>query len=90
MGASFRNTGEIIALTGCDKLTISPNLLEDLGNLTDARILTSRAILLKKNQHHLTESQFRWLHNQDAMATEKLAEGIRHLLRCTGTIRSTL
>ena len=78
MGASFRNTGEIIALTGCDKLTISPNLLEDLGNLEGAEeYLLQSDIPKEPKPAPLTESQFRWLHNQDAMATEKLAEGIR-------------
>ncbi|KZN33156.1 transaldolase [Pseudoalteromonas luteoviolacea S2607] len=78
MGASFRNTGEIVALTGCDKLTISPALLEELGELP-----ASEDYLLENNYEvaqkpaPLTESEFRWLHNQDAMATEKLAEGIR-------------
>ncbi|TQF69727.1 transaldolase [Pseudoalteromonas luteoviolacea] len=78
MGASFRNTGEIVALTGCDKLTISPALLEELGELP-----ASEEYLLEHNDSvaekpaPLTESEFRWLHNQDAMATEKLAEGIR-------------
>ncbi|MBT2151354.1 MAG: transaldolase [Pseudoalteromonas tetraodonis] len=78
MGASFRNTGEIIALTGCDKLTISPNLLEDLGNLEGAEeYLLASDIAKEPKPEPLSETQFRWLHNQDAMATEKLAEGIR-------------
>ncbi|CAM4361179.1 transaldolase [Pseudoalteromonas ostreae] len=78
MGASFRNTGEIIALTGCDKLTISPNLLEELGNLEGAQeYLLESNIAKEPKPAPLTEAQFRWLHNQDAMATEKLAEGIR-------------
>ena len=78
MGASFRNTGEIIALTGCDKLTISPALLEELGQLTDAQeYLLESDFTVEEKPAPLTESQFRWLHNQDAMATEKLAEGIR-------------
>ena len=78
MGASFRNTGDIIALTVCDKLTISPALLEELGSLTDAAeyLLESDYPVTDKPQP-LTEAQFRWSHNQDAMATEKLAEGIR-------------
>jgi transaldolase len=78
MGASFRNTGEIIALTGCDKLTISPALLEELGQLTDAQeYLLESDFTVEEKPAPLTEGQFRWLHNQDAMATEKLAEGIR-------------
>ncbi|CAH9049856.1 Transaldolase B [Pseudoalteromonas sp. CIP111854] len=78
MGASFRNTGEIIALTGCDKLTISPGLLEELGQLTDAQeYLLDNDYPVEAKPAPLSEAQFRWLHNEDAMATEKLAEGIR-------------
>ena len=79
MGASFRNTGEIVALAGCDRLTISPQLLEELGQ--SAGELT--AILVdagktKNAEQTLSESEFRWDMNQDPMATEKLAEGIRN------------
>ncbi|MCB5184493.1 transaldolase [Methylobacillus gramineus] len=78
MGASFRNIGEITALAGCDRLTVSPNLLEELkateGNLprllVDNGATTERPALL-------TEKEFRFDQNEDAMATEKLAEGIR-------------
>jgi transaldolase len=78
MGASFRNTGEILALTGCDRLTISPALLTELAELTDAEVhpLEKPTEVLPKPAP-LTENEFRWQHNQDAMATEKLAEGIR-------------
>ena len=79
MGASFRNTGEITQLAGCDKLTISPALLDELAGtsgplprrLDPDRIETDIAL------PRLDEKAFRWQHNQDAMATEKLAEGIR-------------
>lgn len=78
MGASFRNTGQIEALTGCDRLTISPALLQQLseetGDLQTADILTQASTDPLEN---LNESSFRWAHNEDAMATEKLAEGIR-------------
>lgn len=78
MGASFRNTGQIEALTGCDRLTISPALLqhlsEETGDLHTADILTQPSSDPLEN---LNESSFRWAHNEDAMATEKLAEGIR-------------
>ena len=78
MGASFRNTGQIEALTGCDRLTISPALLQQLseetGDLHTADILTQPSSDPLEN---LNESSFRWAHNEDAMATEKLAEGIR-------------
>ncbi|MFT5545795.1 MAG: transaldolase [Rheinheimera aquimaris] len=78
MGASFRNTGEVLALAGCDRLTISPALLAELsqqqGELTvhlrdEGATTTAPAAL--------TESEFRWALNEDAMATEKLSEGIR-------------
>ncbi|NQY63753.1 MAG: transaldolase [Alteromonadaceae bacterium] len=79
MGASFRNIGEILALAGCDRLTISPGLMEELENSTETVIkqLTSDQPKLKA-EPTLTESEFRWAMNQDAMATEKLAEGIRN------------
>ncbi len=79
MGASFRNTGEIEALAGCDYLTIGPNFLDELRK--DSGTLTRR---LHPDQAResplkldLNEAQFRWLQNEDAMATEKLAQGIR-------------
>lgn len=78
MGASFRNTGELIALAGCDRLTVSPNLLQDLaateGKLT--RVLSDGGAK-KAPPARLTEEEFRFQLNEDAMATEKLAEGIR-------------
>ncbi len=80
MGASFRNVGEILELAGCDLLTISPALLEEMHktNGSVSRKLTveaANASDLKKIT--LDENAFRWMHNEDAMATEKLAEGIR-------------
>ena len=80
MGASFRNLGEITELAGCDLLTISPNLLEDLQKNTGTvtRKLDASAVgAMTIEQIRLDEKGFRWLHNEDAMATEKLAEGIR-------------
>lgn len=78
MGASFRNTGQIEALTGCDRLTISPQLLESLaeqaGELQVSPLLSAGAADARQQ---LDEKAFRWAHNEDAMATEKLAEGIR-------------
>lgn len=80
MGASFRNLGEIEELAGCDKLTISPALLDDLQQ--DQNPLTQKLSTDQKSEddkwQELSESQFRWLLNQDPMATEKLAEGIRN------------
>lgn len=80
MGASFRNTGEIEQLAGCDRLTISPALLEELANDTGSlqqqlsADKTTPAIAKPDN----SEAAFRWAMNEDAMATEKLAEGIRN------------
>ncbi|MEX1666100.1 transaldolase [Zhongshania arctica] len=79
MGASFRNIGEIEALSGCDRLTISPALLAELSE--DQEMLVRQ---LRPDMHfsshdklELNESAFRWALNEDAMASEKLAEGIR-------------
>jgi len=80
MGASFRNKDEILELSGCDLLTISPALLEELqatpGN-APRKLTPEAAAAASIEKIHLDESQFRWRHNEDAMATEKLAEGIR-------------
>lgn len=78
MGASFRNSGEIIALAGCDRLTIGPNFLEELqktGGVLERRLQYSGKI--KPRPASMTEAEFRWEMNEDAMVTEKLAEGIR-------------
>ncbi|NMP32230.1 transaldolase [Thalassotalea sp. M1531] len=79
MGASFRNTGEVLALAGCDRLTISPQLMDELAasNETVVKQLSSEQSTIS-NEPALTEQAFRWAMNQDAMATEKLAEGIRN------------
>lgn len=78
MGASFRNIGEITALAGCDRLTVAPNLLQELeateGDLP--RLLVDNGAT-KERPAKLTEKEFRFQLNEDAMATEKLAEGIR-------------
>lgn len=78
MGASFRNTGEVLALAGCDRLTISPDLLAALEQ-SDAAV---EPALVDAGERRappapLDEAAFRWQHNEDAMATEKLGEGIR-------------
>ncbi len=78
MGASFRNVDEIVALTGCDRLTISPDLLKALSNMDGDIVPTIRDLnnsVITKTE--ITETAFRWEHNQDAMAVEKLSEGIR-------------
>ncbi len=81
MGASFRNVGEILELAGCDLLTISPALLEELdaadGDVA-RRLDASAPASEEPDRLHLDEAGFRWMLNEDAMATEKLAEGIRN------------
>lgn len=80
MGASFRNIGEITELAGCDLLTISPELLGELqeakGEL-ERKLAPEKAKAEKIEKIHLDEKTFRWMHNEDAMATEQLADGIR-------------
>lgn len=82
MGASFRNTGEIKSLAGCDRLTISPALLDELAADTGdlPRMLEDKGATADRPAA-LTEAAFRWDMNEDAMATEKLAEGIRGFAR---------
>lgn len=79
MGASFRNTGEIEALAGCDRLTISPSLLQVLSD-DDGELVRQLDPLDKSSEAKVSqmEPDFRWALNEDAMATEKLAEGIRN------------
>lgn len=77
MGASFRNLGQIEELAGCDRLTISPELLEQLSNDYEPLLRKLQAGGKSETRHIVNESNFRWAHNEDAMATEKLAEGIR-------------
>ncbi|MBV1883154.1 MAG: transaldolase [Pseudomonadales bacterium] len=84
MGASFRNQGEIEQLAGCDRLTISPAFLQQLSddNAELPRVLSPDITPPKTATNKpLTEGEFRWLLNQDAMATEKLAEGIRNFTK---------
>lgn len=78
MGASFRNSGEILALAGCDRLTISPTFLEELQS-SDGTLQRqlNYAGMIKPRAASMTEAQFRWEMNQDVMATDKLADGIR-------------
>lgn len=80
MGASFRNKGEITALAGCDLLTIAPSLLHELESSNETLQLmldANHAQAMDIEKINLTEKSFRWLMNEDAMATEKLSEGIR-------------
>ena len=87
MGASFRSVAQILRLAGCDLLTISPDLLELMENTAGEvtpRLSAASARNVDERKLHLTEKQFRWLHNEDAMASDKLSEGIRkfHADRC--------
>lgn len=90
MGASFRSTGEIEALAGCDRLTIAPQLLDQLskdeGKLP--RKLSPDNVKDAPAAMTLDEKQFRWMMNEDAMATEKLAEGIRTFAKDLGSLRN--
>ncbi|QYJ89007.1 transaldolase [Shewanella halotolerans] len=91
MGASFRNTGEIIELAGCDRLTIGPALLEEMAN-SDTPVVQK---LQAANEvvapgAALSEAEFRWEFNQDAMAVEKLAEGIRNFAIDQGKLETML
>ncbi|NKF25231.1 transaldolase [Pseudomonas sp. BGM005] len=81
MGASFRNLNQIEQLAGCDRLTISPDLLRQLAS--DEGGLEQRLFKASAGEprRSLTPAEFRWQHNEDAMATEKLAEGIRLFAR---------
>ena len=90
MGASFRNVGQILALAGCDLLTISPELLAQLQAMdtTVERVLDAAAARhLDLPAVHHDERSFRWALNEDAMATEKLAEGIRGFAKDLGRLR---
>lgn len=86
MGASFRNTGEILELAGCDLLTISPDLMAELeqtaGDLP-RKLSPETARERGEAEVEMDERRFRWELNEDAMATEKLAEGIRNFTRDT-------
>lgn len=91
MGASFRNTGEIEALAGCDRLTISPNLLDELskdeGKLERRLSAEDTAPM---DRISVDEKTFRWMMNEDAMATEKLSEGIRGFAKDLGALRTLI
>src|SRR5436190_4117039 len=80
MGASFRNTGQILELAGCDCLTISPELMEELAKSNapvERKLSPEKAKAANVEKLELDEKRFRWLLNENAMATEKLSEGIR-------------
>ena len=80
MGASFRNVGQILELAGCDLLTISPELMKQLSEShepVERKLTSEKAKSAKLKRLELDEKKFRYLFNEDAMATEKTAEGIR-------------
>jgi len=80
MGASFRNVNQVVRLAGADLLTISPEILDQLEQtegFVERELDPGRAATSNGDRLHLDEKTFRWMHNEDAMATEKLAEGIR-------------
>ena len=84
MGASFRNIGEIIELAGSDLLTISPNLLQELGDTEgklEQKLSVEKALQSEEEKITMNEKTFRWMMNEDAMATEKLSEGIRNFTK---------
>lgn len=90
MGASFRNIGEIEALAGCDRLTISPALLDELAKAEGdlPRKLSPEAVARTPAPPRLDEKTFRFALNEDAMATEKLAEGIRSFVKDLRSLRT--
>ncbi|MDD4991015.1 MAG: transaldolase [Paludibacter sp.] len=84
MGASFRNIGEIIEIVGCDALTIAPSLLKELEStegILEKKLDAEKSKQLDISSIHMDEKTFRWMMNEDAMATEKLAEGIRNFTK---------
>ncbi|WP_318466616.1 transaldolase [Photobacterium leiognathi] len=91
MGASFRNTGEILELAGCDRLTISPQLLQELEEAQGEVVEKLKAATeLKDRPVAMTHAEFLWEHNQDAMAVEKLAEGIRNFAIDQGKLEAMI
>ncbi|WP_318511182.1 transaldolase [Photobacterium leiognathi] len=91
MGASFRNTGEILELAGCDRLTISPQLLQELEEAQGEVVEKLKAATeLKDRPAAMTHAEFLWEHNQDAMAVEKLAEGIRNFAIDQGKLEAMI
>lgn len=93
MGASFRNVGEILELAGCDLLTISPALLGEMAKTSgqvERKLSVEAAQLLNPSKVTMDEKSFRWMMNEDAMATEKLAEGIRLFAADTAKLEAYL
>jgi len=97
MGASFRNVGQIKALAGCDLLTISPDLLaqlrdasEPLPQVLNAAAPQTTGLPEDLTRSHLSEAAFRFALNEDAMATDKLSEGIRAFVKDTHTLEALI
>jgi len=91
MGASFRNIDEILELAGCDRLTISPQLLQELKESSGEVVekLTAN-VALKASPEKMTHADFLWQHNQDPMAVEKLADGIRNFAVDQGKLETMI
>jgi len=90
MGASFRNTSQILELAGCDLLTISPDLLQKLADTTGPVERKLDASSGAQNKIAMDEKTFRFMLNEDAMATEKLAEGIRAFCADSGKLKQII
>lgn len=91
MGASFRNVGEILELAGCDRLTISPQLLQELSDAEGEVVQKlTPATEVKARPAAMTHAEFLWDHNQDPMAIEKLAEGIRNFAIDQGKLEAMI
>jgi transaldolase len=93
MGASFRNTSQILELAGCDLLTISPDLLHKLAESdapVERKLLPIEAPAADLSKLTMEEKTFRFMLNEDAMATEKLAEGIRAFCADSGKLKQMI
>lgn len=93
MAASFRNTGEILSLTGCDLMTISPSLLNDLERtegILERKLSPEKAYETDVKKSVMDQKKFRWLMNEDIMASEKLAEGIKKFNEDVAKLESLL
>ena len=93
MGASFRNVGEILALAGCDLLTISPDLLNQLQSMNEPvvrKLIPAEKAAIAPVRLDVSEPEFRYAFNADAMATEKLAEGIRAFAVDSGKLEALI
>lgn len=93
MGASFRNTGEIVELAGCDLLTISPQLLAELDKMEgklERKLVPEDAKKIPVEQIRMDEAAFRTMHEQDRMANDKLDEGIKNFAKAIESLEETL